>query len=1025
MAVRGAERLASPLAIGLFGGWEVRLEGRPLPPLRSEKSRWLLALLALQGGRPVERVWLAGTLWPESGQEQAAFNLRRNLTDLRHAFGLEARRLDAPSRRTLRLDLDSAEVDVLIFDEAVARGDAASLERAVALRRGPLLEGCTEEWALLERLAREEAYLAALERLAAEARERGDLATAAQYLRKLVAADPLRESAQRALMELLAAGGEFAAATQVYRELRLLLHRELNAAPDPTTIAAYEQIRAEARRRAAAPSRFGRQTDTDATENGVRPVATTDPHGAAWGCVEEDPSFLAPAPCHRQAFPHNLPLQLTSFIGREDQITEVTQLLTGYRLVTLTGPGGCGKTRLGLQVAAGLLERFPDGVWWAELAPLADPALVPQAVATVLRVREAPGRSLTQTLIDALKARRLLLLLDNCEHLVDACAPLAEALLQSCPMLRILATSREPLGIGGETAYRVPTLSLPSAQVFRCSGVQASLSQHPTPEYLNTRIPEHLLQYEAIRLFSERAVAALPTFRVTAANAMAVARVCRRLDGIPLAIELAAARVKALPVEQIAARLDDMFRLLTRGSRTALPHHQTLRALIDWSYDLLAEGERTLLQRLSVFSGGCTMEAAEDVCADEAMEACEVLGSLTSLVEKSLVEYEAREGEGRYRLLETVRQYARDRLLEGGDAEAVRGRHAAFFLQLAERAEPEFRGSQQLFWAERLEGEHGNLRAALTWFGSAEKGAEAQLRLTSALWLFWFRRGYYLREGRQWTEEALSRGRRAPAPVRAKALLAAGALASYMGDGTAADLFLEESVALARGTGQQWVAAHSLFFWAMLAIRQGSYAQAAARAQESLTLAQKVDDPWLRARPATALGLAALHQDDPVSARSFFEENLALARSIGDRFLIARTTANLGAVALSLCECERAGVLYREALTRCQEVADQRFIAACLSGLAAVAAPTHPERAARLFGAAEALREAMGSPHLTTSDHRGYDQDVAALRAQLDEETFAAAWAEGRAMPLGQAIEYALEDHPTALAAEERCRHGA
>src|SRR5713226_5481995 len=371
----------------------------------------------------------------------------------------------------------------------------------------------------------------------------------------------------------------------------------------------------------------------------------------------------------------------------------VKQLLSSTALLTLTGSGGCGKTRLALQVAADLLEEYADGVWLVELAPLADPALVPQTVASALGVRDAPGRPLTATLTDYLRSKSLLLVLDNCEHLLEAGAQLADALLRSCPRLRLLASSREGLGIGGEQTYRVPSLSLPDAR-------------HLPPL-------ERLRDFEAVQLFADRARLSQATFAVTQANALSVAQVCQRLDGIPLAIELAAARVKALSVEKLNERLDDMFRLLTGGSRTALPRQQTLRALIDWSYDLLSPSEGALLRRLSVFAGGWTLEAAEAVCAGEGVEEWEVLDLLTSLVEKSLVLYEERGGEGRYRLLETVRQYARDRLLEAGEAEAVRGRHLGFVLRLAEEAEPKLSGPEQVVWLDRLEAEHDNLRAAL------------------------------------------------------------------------------------------------------------------------------------------------------------------------------------------------------------------------------------------------------------------------------------------------------------------------
>jgi predicted ATPase/DNA-binding SARP family transcriptional activator/class 3 adenylate cyclase len=1264
-----AESAAVPLAIRLFGPFAVWVYGVPLPRLRSRKGQWLLALLALRRGREVDRSWLAEMLWPEGRAGNALALMRRELTDLRRALGVEASRLRSPTPHTLCLDLTGAEADVAAFDAALAAGDAPALERAVALYRGPLLEGWVEDWVFQERQAREQAYLTALETLAAQALAAADPAAAERYLRRAAAVDPLRESAQRALMQALAAGGNYAAATEVYRELRRRLHRDHNAAPDPETQALSQQIRAEAREKAGARGQGSGVGAGRAPVQGTRAAAfgpadprplTPHPSGtvtflftdiegssrlwekhpeamraalarhdallrqaiethaglvfktmgdqfcaafasaapAVAAAVEaqhaladvtgvqgfrgsgvqegptsgpEDLNTRTPEPltlrvrmalstgaverrggdyfgpalnrvarllaaghggqlllaqataglvrealppemslrdlgAHRlkdlpqpehifqllaadlqannfpplrslEAFAHNLPAPLTSFIGREQAMAEVKQLLghavacqpsavsptkaaldltdsrqpiaaspvpDGPRLLTLTGSGGCGKTRLALQVAADLLEAYADGVWLVELAALSDPALVPQTVASALGVREESGRPLTAILTDYLRPKQVLVILDNCEHLLTACAQLADALLRGCPQLRILASSREGLGIGGEQTYRVPSLSLPPAEGVGGwgLGVGAGLAL-PNPQ---APAPNPLMQFEAIRLFADRARLSQATFAVTQANAPAVAQVCQRLDGIPLAIELAAARVRALPVEQIDERLDDMFRLLTGGSRAALPRQQTLRALIDWSYDLLSPPERVLLQRLSVFARGCTLAAAEAVCSDFGFSILdfglpaksktledrrplsdpiqnpnaqrapeiqneEVLDLLMSLVDKSLVQYEQRGEQARYWLLETVRQYGRARLLEVGEAEVVRGRHADYFLQLAEQAEPELRGPGQNLRADRLEAEHDNLRAALTWFGSAAEGAEGQMRLAGALDFFWFTRGHF-REGRQWAEAALSRGREASAPVRAKALRAAGHLALFTGDYAAAGPLLAESVALARAAGQRWEVAFSLFCWALLAIGQGDDERATVHAQESRTLAEDVGDPWLRSRPVVALGLVALHQGDGVSARAFFEEALAMAQSVGDRWHIARLTANLGAVALQGGECEQARALYQEALVRCQEVADKRAVVGCLFGLAAVAAqaqlPTQWAAAARLFGAAEALREAMGAHFAPFDAPPGCDRNVAAIRAQLSDEAIAAAWTEGRAMSLEQAVSYAL-----------------
>ncbi|MGH2352814.1 MAG: ATP-binding protein, partial [Chloroflexota bacterium] len=413
--------------------------------------------------------------------------------------------------------------------------------------------------------------------------------------------------------------------------------------------------------------------------------------------------------------PHNLPLQLTSFVGRERELPAVRDLLAEHRLVTLTGPGGTGKTRLALQVAADVLPAYPDGVWLVALAALADPALVPHAVAQAVGVREEPGRPLLGTLADALRPKRLLLVLDNCEHLLDACAHLADALLRACPHLRVLATGREALGIAGETAWRVPSLGLPDAR-------------HLPPV-------EVLSQYEAVRLFIDRALAVQPGFRVTNQNALAVVQVCARLDGIPLAIELAAARVRVLPVEQLLVRLEDRFRLLSGGSRTALERHQTLRAAVDWSYDLLTEPENAVFARLAVFAGGFTLDAAEAVCAGDGIEAVEVLDLLTHLVDKSLaVVDEQPDGTARYRLLETLRHYAREKLAAREEADTVRAQHATHYLALAEQADPELRGPRGAGWLDRLRRDLDNMREALAW---AEAGGEAELGLRLAAALLW------------------------------------------------------------------------------------------------------------------------------------------------------------------------------------------------------------------------------------------------------------------------------------------------
>src|SRR5215204_1497259 len=474
--------------------------------------------------------------------------------------------------------------------------------------------------------------------------------------------------------------------------------------------------------------------------------------------------------------PNNLPLELSSFVGREKELAEVKRLLGETRLLTLTGSGGCGKTRLALAAATDLLEEFEEGVWMVELAPLADPSLVAQAVGSTLGVREQPGRSLTEMLSGYLGSKKVLLVLDNCEHLIEACAELAEALLRFCPGLRVLATSREALGITGEVAWPVPSLSLPDLR----------------------RMPDigSLPEYESARLFVERAVAVRPDFVLTEQNASAVAQVCYRLDGIPLAIELAAARTKVLSVEEVADRLDDCFRLLSAGGRTAMPRQHTLHATMDWSHELLSEEERSLFRRLSVFAGGFSLEAVESVCIGEDVERDEVLGLLSHLVDKSLVAVWEKDGETRYRLLETVRQYGRDKLSESGEEGQLRERHAGYYLALAAQAEPELKGAGQVEWLKRFEREHDNLRAAISWSLERRNHQDAA-QLGWALWLFWWIRGHFA-EGRRLMEEAISVNGSAamPASARAQGLFVAGTMACGQGDHSSAEPLLEESVTL-------------------------------------------------------------------------------------------------------------------------------------------------------------------------------------------------------------------------------------
>jgi predicted ATPase len=589
-----------------------------------------------------------------------------------------------------------------------------------------------------------------------------------------------------------------------------------------------------------------------------------------------------------------LPIARTSFVGREREVLEVKRLLAMTRLLTLTGVGGSGKTRLALRVASDLAGAYPDGAWLVELAALSEGELVPQAVARALSVREGPNRPLIETLEEDLRSRRMLLVLDNCEHLVEAAARLVDALLGKCPRLRVLATSREALDVAGEVTWTVPSLSVPGPR------------HAPTTEELEG--------YESARLFIERARQRDPSFVLTPRNARAVAQICRRLDGIPLAIELAAARAGVLSAEKIAERLDDSLRLLTGGGRSAVPRHQTLRATLDWSHELLAGPERKLFGRLSVFAGGWTLEAAEAVGAGDGIEGGDVLDLLGRLVDKSLVMVE--EGALPYRMLEPVRQYAQERLEAGGEAQRARERHAEHYLALAEAAEPELMGPDQASWLERLGIEHGNLRAALSWALDAEETgerAEIGLRLAAALGRFW--NAHSPSEGLGWLERGLARGG-AP-PVRAKALKGAGWIAIWQGDYEEAVTMLEEGLASFKELEDKSSVATLLFELGTAVVHRGDHGRVKALRQEAEALRPELSDRRAIAELLIFLGQAALVEGDHDRAVAHFEEGLTLSRELEDTWNIAMCSCSLGVTALARGDHERAAAPFEEHCVCC------------------------------------------------------------------------------------------------------------
>jgi predicted ATPase/DNA-binding SARP family transcriptional activator/DNA-binding CsgD family transcriptional regulator len=955
--------------VRLLGGFRVWVGSRAIREdrWRSRKAAGLIKLLALAPGHRLRREQAMDLLWPDLDASAAANNLHRTLYPARRT--LESR-APAAGPRYLRLregvislcPEGTLWVDVEAFEEAAATArrtrEPAAYRAAIELYAGELLpEDRYEEWTEERRGKLGQLYLALLLELAGLYEERAEYGPGIEVLRKALAEDPLNEEVHAGLMRLHALRGEQREAILGYERFCNALSRELGAEPGPAIRRLYEEVRAE--RLPATPSA------------GRRPQ---EPIGSS---------------------PNNLPASLTSFVGREQEVLEVKRLLSMTRLLTLTGAGGCGKTRLALEIARDLVGTYQDGAWLVELAALSRPDLVPRAVAAALGVPEQAGRPLEDILTDHLRTRDLLLLLDNCEHLVDGAARLTDILLSACPNLKVLATSREPLGVPGEAVWTVPPLSLPEA------------GGAPTIE--------SLMRCEAVRLFVDRARSRLPAFELTEENAGSTARVCRKLDGIPLAIELACARMGALAVEQLARRLEDSLGLLTGGARTADPRQQTMRATLRWSHELLSGPEQELFARLSVFAGGWTLEAAEEVCQDAGQN--EVLDLLSSLVNRSLVLAEERAGEeARYRMLEPVRQYA---LEECGDVERVRERHARYYLALAEAAEPELVGPGQLAWLERLATEYPNLQTALSWCldgGGAqpEESAEMGLRMAAALGQFWGNRGS--NEGREWLEKGLARSCAAPASLRAKALNEAGFLAILQFDARAIAM-LEEALALYKELGDKTGQAVAINYLMHTVGLLGNLGRAPTIREETLALLEgPLEDQRAAAYLHMTLGMIAITEPDPEQVVAQTGEALSLFKKVGDLWSSAKCLTVIGMAALGRGDADDAARAYEAALRLLRLLKNKVGTAIALFGAGGVAVLRgKPARAARLFGAEAAVRNAIGlpTPQLKLLNYY-YEDTISNLRAELGEASFEAAFSEGQAMSAEQAIEYALSsDEPT------------
>ncbi|HSO97964.1 MAG TPA: BTAD domain-containing putative transcriptional regulator, partial [Solirubrobacteraceae bacterium] len=915
------------LGIDLLGGFRVAAGeiSADEAAWRLRKARGLVKLLALTAEHRLHREEVIEALWPDREPAAASNNLRQALFIARRA--LDSCGDDGAARislvhNTLTLADEGLRIDVEVFERAATEAERSpSIDRhraAIDLYGGDLLpEDRFDAWATVRREALRDRHLTLLVDLAHMYEEAGDRAAAIAAVQKALLNDPLHERAHRELMAIYALGGRRQRALAQFHLLRESLRREFEDEPEAETRRLYQKIL------------LRKPDDEDARESA--------------------PSTRRPdRPPLREG---NLPLQLTSFVGRERELREVVGLARRHRLVTLTGPGGSGKTRLVLEVATELRREAGDGVWLVELAGLSGGAGAPHAVRSVLGVESRSGRSAEEAVAAHVSDRHVLIVLDNCEHVVSACARLTERLLTACPNLRVLTTSREPLHVGGEVVWRVPSLSAP----------------------------------EAARLFAERATASSSRFALSEENSPAVAEVCRRVDGIPLAIELAAARAGVLTPAQIAARLRESLTVLAVGRRTALTRQQTLTATLDWSHDLLDDDERSMFRRLAVFAGSCSLDAVEAICEGE----LEVLGRL---VDKSLVVVEEHDGMARYRLLETVRLYARVRLEHAGEQERMEARHRAHYLRLAEEHEPIIDGADA---RRRLGCESDELRWALR--TALRAAPDVALRLAVALWRFWHDRGD-LAEGARWIGEALSAAPE-PSALRARALHGLSVLLLRTSDHRRALATASQAVALLRESADRRALSEELHHLGTMAWVFADFHGAERWCRESRTVAEEASEPAIVASVIHTLGVIAASRHDTATGRELIEESLGLLRALPDHtqalllpvacgygripdagkhrlrlfleqtFVTARRTTLAGAVAYALCDLAAAArdaddlagsrALLEESLSRFRRLADELGAAQALAQLGNVLSTEGEHEVAReLHDESLAIREA-------------------------------------------------------------------
>lgn len=980
-----------PTKLFLLGGFRLERDGTEVS-LPRRKVEALLAYLTLY---PQEhpREKLAALFWGDSTDADARLSLRVALANLRSALG---ENLLLADRETVQLNpafplwCDARAVkqacEQIGHEKEAASASAITL--ALELYRGELLPALYDDWALSARTELQELYIRTLLFLIQTARTAADYPSAITYARRVLEADKTNETAHQQLMFAYAMSGERNAALKQYQEAAAILRTELGVEPAPGTEELYRRIK-------NSPTAF---------------VALTA----------------------RQT---NLPLPLTSFIGREAVLDAFQETLATTRLLTLTGPGGCGKTRLAIELGRRVLERYADGVWWIDLASTNDSSGVGEAVLRTLAVQTSPRVSTTDSIISHLVTKQALLVLDNCEHLVEACAILAETLLTYCPQVQILATSREVLNISGEIGWLVPPLSAPRA------------------EHGELLTAEAVAASESVQLFLERARAARPDFTLTTENANAVAEICAKLDGIPLALELAAARVRGMSVHDIANHLDDRFRLLSGGSRASLPRQQTLRALMDWSYNLLTENERLVLRRSAVLVGTWSIDVAGGIFfRDEEQNAdCDLWQLLPRLVDKSLLMLEETDHRTAYRMLDTIRQYAQERLHEAGEETLLYDSHLRYFLARAREAHPKFFTEGQIDAWHGLQGFAENLRAALDWalLQSLPEGERLQngIELAIALYPFWIMEGDFV-EGIRWLGLAGEKARAQFPGLYARALYSAGVLyvnfvdrvSAYpllqesarafraLGDETnaaRAELYLafrefeqqrraraeamwENVLRVLRAEGDEWNVARTLGWQGRAARYAGEYRRAHELYAESVELFRRVGDSYMGAWSLNMLGTAAYLDGDLETAEQSLRESAGFSRQHNLRKIMGAAYFRLGLVMWSRRDTARSEEYWKESLRSLLEISALHDVGEDLASLALVAEQKEKWLdAARLWGAASV--GGITSPyHDRVREPDAYEASMARVRAALGQGAYAEAWQEGESMPPVEAIHLAL-----------------